>query len=302
MAWSRIPTGTRRAASPANVLTSSIMYSLRTISSPASGASSARRSRGRSARPGRRWSADACAGPACASSSRRCRPPCAPSGRARRRTPCAAVPWTPRRSISSTSASTDRAIARVSHRVQERSPRAGDGRAAPRGACCAHDDSPPIAQQPGAGEHLWFFGGLTTIKAPARDRVHGHRADGPARKRLAAPRPPQRGRVVLRPRGRAHHLGRRRDHVAPAGAFVFGPRDIPHTFIVSSDRRGSCSSPSRATSRASSARWPSLPQRRSSRPAPHAARHGARDEDGRRVRPGDPRPSRHPGLTPKEPT
>ena len=23
----------------------------------------------------------------------------------------------------------------------------------------------PIAQQPGAGEHLWFFGGLTTIKA-----------------------------------------------------------------------------------------------------------------------------------------
>jgi hypothetical protein len=31
----------------------------------------------------------------------------------------------------------------------------------------------------------------------------------PARKRLAAPRPPQRGRVVLRPRGRADHLGRR---------------------------------------------------------------------------------------------
>ena len=23
----------------------------------------------------------------------------------------------------------------------------------------------PIAQQPGTGEHLWFFGGLTTIKA-----------------------------------------------------------------------------------------------------------------------------------------
>jgi hypothetical protein len=27
-----------------------------------------------------------------------------------------------------------------------------------------------LAQQPGAGEHLWFFGGLTTIKA-AQDGV-----------------------------------------------------------------------------------------------------------------------------------
>ena len=40
--------------------------------------------------------------------------------------------------------------------------------------------------------------------------------------------------MVLRHRGRAHLLGRRRDVKAPAGSFVYGPRDIPHTFIVSS--------------------------------------------------------------------
>ncbi len=32
---------------------------------------------------------------------------------------------------------------------------------APQGAVA------PIAQGPGDGEHLWFFGGLTTIKADA---------------------------------------------------------------------------------------------------------------------------------------
>lgn len=28
--------------------------------------------------------------------------------------------------------------------------------------------------------------------------------------------------------------------VARTGAFVFGPRDVPHTFIVSSERAASC--------------------------------------------------------------
>jgi quercetin dioxygenase-like cupin family protein len=97
----------------------------------------------------------------------------------------------------------------------------------------------PIAHGPGEGEHLWFFGGLTTVKA-----------DGAA----------TGGRVMvleqLAPRGSGSplHVHRNEDEwfyvlegeltiwvdgttvVAGAGAFVFGPRDVPHTFIVSSER------------------------------------------------------------------
>lgn len=97
----------------------------------------------------------------------------------------------------------------------------------------------PIACEPGAGEHLWFFGGLTTIKA-------GGDATG--------------GRVMvteqLAPRGSGSplHVHHNEDEwfyvlggeltiwvdgqtvVAPAGGFVFGPRDVPHTFVVSSER------------------------------------------------------------------
>ena len=92
----------------------------------------------------------------------------------------------------------------------------------------------PIAQQPGTGEHLWFFGGLTTIKAAG---------DGVMVTEQTAPRGS----------GSPLHVHHNEDewfyvlegeltiwvdgetHVAPAGAFVFGPRDIPHTFIVSSE-------------------------------------------------------------------
>ena len=97
----------------------------------------------------------------------------------------------------------------------------------------------PLAQQPGEGEHLWFFGGLATIKA-----------DGAA----------TGGRVLvteqLVPRGGGSplHVHHNEDEwfyvlegeltiwvggqtvVAGAGAFVFGPRDVPHTFIVSSEQ------------------------------------------------------------------
>jgi len=97
----------------------------------------------------------------------------------------------------------------------------------------------PIALQPGEGEHLWFFGGLTTIKA-----------DGDATD----------GRVLvteqLAPRGSGSplHVHHNEDewfyvtegeltfwvggHVitAPGGSFVFGPRDIPHTFTISSEQ------------------------------------------------------------------
>ena len=92
----------------------------------------------------------------------------------------------------------------------------------------------PIAQQPRPGEHLWFFGGLMTIKAAG---------DGAMVTEQTAPRGS----------GSPLHVHHNEDewfyvlygeltiwvdgetHVAPAGSFVFGPRDIPHTFIVSSE-------------------------------------------------------------------
>ncbi len=97
----------------------------------------------------------------------------------------------------------------------------------------------PIALAPGTGEALWFMGGLTTIKAGA---------DATA------------GRVAvtenLAPRGSGSplHVHRREDEwfyviegeltfwvggetiVAPAGSFVYGPREVPHTFVVSSEQ------------------------------------------------------------------
>jgi quercetin dioxygenase-like cupin family protein len=96
----------------------------------------------------------------------------------------------------------------------------------------------PVALGPGEGEHFWFFGGLTTIKADGAETG---------------------GRMFLTeqtaPRGSGSplHVHHNEDEwfyvlageltiwvdghtiVAPAGAFVFGPRDVPHTFIVSSD-------------------------------------------------------------------
>ena len=97
----------------------------------------------------------------------------------------------------------------------------------------------PIAHGPGEGDHLWFFGGLTTIKADATQTG---------------------GRVTitesLMPRGGGSplHVHHNEDEwfyvlegeltiwvdgetvVAAAGAFVYGPRDVPHTFIVSSEQ------------------------------------------------------------------
>jgi quercetin dioxygenase-like cupin family protein len=96
----------------------------------------------------------------------------------------------------------------------------------------------PIALGPGEGEALWFFGGLTTIKAAGTQTG---------------------GRVAvtenLAPRGSGSplHVHHREDEwfyviegeltlwvdgetiVAPAGSFVYGPRDVPHTFLVSSE-------------------------------------------------------------------
>jgi quercetin dioxygenase-like cupin family protein len=101
------------------------------------------------------------------------------------------------------------------------------------------DVATPIAHGPGEGEALWFLGSLVTMKATAETTG---------------------GRVMvnenLAPRGAGSplHVHHREDEWfyviegqltfwvggevidAPAGSFVYGPRDIPHTFVVSSEQ------------------------------------------------------------------
>jgi quercetin dioxygenase-like cupin family protein len=96
----------------------------------------------------------------------------------------------------------------------------------------------PIALGPGEGESLWFLGALVTVKSSAETTG---------------------GRVAviehLAPRGSGSplHVHHNEDEwfyviegeltfwvggdvvVAPAGSFVYGPRDVPPTVIVSSD-------------------------------------------------------------------
>ena len=96
----------------------------------------------------------------------------------------------------------------------------------------------PIALGPGEGEHFWFFGGLTTIKADG--------AGTGGRMMLTEQTAPRGSGSPLH----VHHAEDEwfyvlegeltiwvagRTVVAPAGSFVFGPRDVPHTFVVSSD-------------------------------------------------------------------
>jgi quercetin dioxygenase-like cupin family protein len=97
----------------------------------------------------------------------------------------------------------------------------------------------PIGLEPSEGEALWFLGLLTTIKASTESTA---------------------GRVAviehLGPRGTGSplHVHHNEDEwfyvidgeltfwvgghtiTAPAGSFVYGPRNIPHTFTVSSER------------------------------------------------------------------
>jgi quercetin dioxygenase-like cupin family protein len=101
----------------------------------------------------------------------------------------------------------------------------------------ATETTAPIVVGPEEGEAYWFFGQLVTIKSSSATTG---------------------GRVgvteTLAPRGTGSplHVHHNEDEwfyviegeltfwvggrviVAPAGAFVFGPRDIPHTFTVSS--------------------------------------------------------------------
>jgi quercetin dioxygenase-like cupin family protein len=96
----------------------------------------------------------------------------------------------------------------------------------------------PIALQASEGEALWFLGSLVTIKSATET------TDG--RVTVLENYSPRGGGSPL-------HVHRREDEwfyvtegeltfwvggeviKAPAGAFVYGPRDIPHTFEVTSD-------------------------------------------------------------------
>ena len=97
----------------------------------------------------------------------------------------------------------------------------------------------PIALGPGEGEALWAFGCLVTVKSSSETSG---------------------GRVAVlehlagRGAGSPLHVHHREDEwfyvidgeltfwvggqmiEAPAGSFVYGPRDIPHTFTVSSEQ------------------------------------------------------------------
>jgi quercetin dioxygenase-like cupin family protein len=95
----------------------------------------------------------------------------------------------------------------------------------------------PIALQPGEGDARWFLGALGTIKA-AGETTGGKLA-------VLEFRWPQNSGSPL-------HVHHNEDEwfyviegeltlwvggeviVAPAGSFVYGPRDIPHTFLVTS--------------------------------------------------------------------
>jgi quercetin dioxygenase-like cupin family protein len=99
-------------------------------------------------------------------------------------------------------------------------------------------DVKPIALEPDQGEALWFLGTLVTIKSSAES------TDG----RVGVTE-----NLAARGGGSPLHVHRREDEwfyvmegeltfwvggetiVAPAGSFVYGPRDIPHTFLVTSD-------------------------------------------------------------------
>jgi quercetin dioxygenase-like cupin family protein len=97
----------------------------------------------------------------------------------------------------------------------------------------------PIALRAGEGEALWFLGQLVTIKSSSESTA---------------------GRVgvteTLAPRGSGSplHVHHNEDEwfyvidgeltfwvggqviTAPAGSFVYGPREVPHTFLVSSEQ------------------------------------------------------------------
>jgi quercetin dioxygenase-like cupin family protein len=97
----------------------------------------------------------------------------------------------------------------------------------------------PIALAADAGEALWFLGFLVTVKASAettggRVAVLEHLAPRGAGSPLHVHRRENEWFYVLE--GELTFWVGGEAIAAPAGSFVYGPREIPHTFIVSSDQ------------------------------------------------------------------
>jgi quercetin dioxygenase-like cupin family protein len=96
---------------------------------------------------------------------------------------------------------------------------------------------PPIALQPDEGDLLWFLGVLVTIKAGAestagRVAVIEHHAPAGFGSPLHVHRREDEWFYVLE--GELTFWVGGRVIKAPAGSFVYGPRDVPHTFEVTS--------------------------------------------------------------------
>jgi quercetin dioxygenase-like cupin family protein len=95
----------------------------------------------------------------------------------------------------------------------------------------------PIALRSGEGEALWFLGSLVTVKASAettggRVAVIEHLAPQGAGSPLHRHQREDEWFYVIE--GALTFWVDGQVIEAPAGSFVFGPRGIPHTFIVSS--------------------------------------------------------------------
>jgi mannose-6-phosphate isomerase-like protein (cupin superfamily) len=95
----------------------------------------------------------------------------------------------------------------------------------------------PINQQPGQGEALWAFGTLATIKASAemtdgRVCVIEHLAPQGVGSPLHVHHREDEWFYVIE--GKLTFWVDGRTIEAAAGSFVYGPRDVPHTFMVRS--------------------------------------------------------------------
>jgi quercetin dioxygenase-like cupin family protein len=116
-------------------------------------------------------------------------------------------------------------------------PTTAQSTAAPNDAPSTPTPPAPIALQPGDGEARWFLGGLTTIKSTAEATS--------SRATVTENLAPQGHGSPLH----VHHNEDEWFYViegeltfwvggevtrAPAGSFLYGPRGVPHTFIVSS--------------------------------------------------------------------
>ena len=101
------------------------------------------------------------------------------------------------------------------------------------------DSAVPIVAGPGEGEAYWFLGNLVTIKSTAestggRVAVIEHLSPQGSGSPLHVHSREDEWFFVLD--GELTFWVDGRTSVAPAGTFVFGPKGIPHTFVVSSER------------------------------------------------------------------